>query len=187
MRIHQSNTVQLYANSQGTSTPTANVVTKNSKNGNNGKYKGKNTFGNKPRVVCQLCGKNNHVATKCYKRFDVSFSGLEPGPSNSAPQSQVQAHLVQQNYHNYSPNPYSPNSYSSNDTHTPHHVTNNVGQVSYPNGDWFVDSGASHHVTSQLQNLNLQSTPYNGMSDLIVGNGSSASIKQTGTMSLPSL
>ena len=29
--------------------------------------------GNRP--VCQLCGRNGHVALKCYHRFDLSFQG----------------------------------------------------------------------------------------------------------------
>ncbi|KAH6764971.1 hypothetical protein C2S52_013978 [Perilla frutescens var. hirtella] len=33
------------------------------------------------KVVCQLCGRNGHVAIKCFKRFDVSFTGV------SAPQA----------------------------------------------------------------------------------------------------
>lgn len=49
-----------------------------------------------------------------------------------------------------------------------------------------MDSGATHHVTSNLGNLHLQS-PYSGTSRLIVGNGASVNIENTGTMHVSSL
>lgn len=78
--LHTHEMRLLQASSSGmisTSTPTANVATKDSKSGNNDKSKGKPRFNSKPKVVCQLCGKNNHIAAKCFKRFDVNFAGLE--------------------------------------------------------------------------------------------------------------
>lgn len=53
--------------------------------GRGGRFSG----GNKP--VCQLCEKPNHVAYKCYKRFDVSFTGPESLPP---PPAQPQANMV---------------------------------------------------------------------------------------------
>ncbi|KAK6151853.1 hypothetical protein DH2020_014488 [Rehmannia glutinosa] len=29
------------------------------------------------RPSCQICGKNNHIASKCFKRFDVNFTGVD--------------------------------------------------------------------------------------------------------------
>ncbi|XP_012845667.1 PREDICTED: uncharacterized protein LOC105965646 [Erythranthe guttata] len=39
------------------------------------------------------------------------------------------------------------------------------------NSGWLVDSGASHHITSDLQNLSIHSD-YGGNEDIIVGDGS---------------
>lgn len=35
------------------------------------------------RVICQLCGKIGHVAIKCFKRFDVHFTGVNSSPPQS--------------------------------------------------------------------------------------------------------
>lgn len=32
------------------------------------------------RIICQLCGKPGHVAIKCFKRFDVHFTGVIASP-----------------------------------------------------------------------------------------------------------
>lgn len=34
------------------------------------------------KLICQLCGKSGHVAIKCFKRFDVHFTGV----NSSTPQ-----------------------------------------------------------------------------------------------------
>uniref|UniRef100_A0A2N9EFN4 Retrotransposon Copia-like N-terminal domain-containing protein n=1 Tax=Fagus sylvatica TaxID=28930 RepID=A0A2N9EFN4_FAGSY len=45
---------------------------------------------------------------------------------------------------------------------------------------WLMDSGASHHVTSDLDNLSLH-TPYIGTNDIMIGDGSNLPITHTGT------
>lgn len=36
--------------------------------------------------MCQLCGKNGHIALKFFKRFDVHFTGIDNTSNNvSAP------------------------------------------------------------------------------------------------------
>lgn len=39
------------------------------------------------------------------------------------------------------------------------------------NTSWLLDSGASHHVTSDLYNLSLD-TPYTGADDIMIEDGS---------------
>lgn len=49
---------------------------------------------------------------------------------------------------------------------------------------WILDSGATHHVTTDLTNLSLHST-YDESNDVIVGNGASLKITHTGSFSPP--
>ncbi|KAK6133372.1 hypothetical protein DH2020_032882 [Rehmannia glutinosa] len=53
--------------------------------GNRGRGRGR--F-NKNKPACRFCGKTNHLASKCFKRFDVSFVGLDASLSTPA-----QAHV----------------------------------------------------------------------------------------------
>lgn len=50
---------------------------------------------------------------------------------------------------------------------------------------WLLDSGASHHVTSDLSNLSLHA-PYNGSDDIMIGDGTGLLITHTGSISLHS-
>lgn len=49
---------------------------------------------------------------------------------------------------------------------------------------WLVDSGASHHVTSDLNNLAFHN-PYNGNDSVVIGDGSGLPITHSGSTSLP--
>lgn len=55
----------------------------------------------------------------------------------------------------------------------------------YSPESWLLDSGATHHLTSDLHNLSLHQ-PYMGGDEVVVGNGSSLPITHTGSMILPS-
>lgn len=54
---------------------------------NNGQYtqrRGIGKYANKPKVICQLCGKAGHMALQCYHRFDITFLGhRETNESNN--------------------------------------------------------------------------------------------------------
>ncbi|KAK6128498.1 hypothetical protein DH2020_037756 [Rehmannia glutinosa] len=70
--------------------PSANIAyeTYNSRDGvqfSRGRGRGGRNFGfrnNSNRPKCQLCWKTGHVALKCYKRFDISFTGPDPATSS---------------------------------------------------------------------------------------------------------
>lgn len=167
------------------SNPSANMVQNDSKGNSNGKFKGKNKFGTKPKIYCQICGKNNHTADKCYKRFDVHFVGPNQGASTSQNGGQqntpppttgfpYQANLVQ---HRPPSAPSILGSYGAGNI--PQQTPDNIS-----GSDWYVDSGATHHVTSQLSNLSMQS-PYQGNCCLKVGDGSPIPIMHTGYLHLP--
>ncbi|KAL1219597.1 Retrovirus-related Pol polyprotein from transposon RE1 [Cardamine amara subsp. amara] len=49
----------------------------------------------------------------------------------------------------------------------------------YTANNWLLDSGAIHHITSDLNNLALHQ-PYNGGDDLLIGDGSGLAISHTG-------
>ncbi|CAA7051447.1 unnamed protein product, partial [Microthlaspi erraticum] len=51
--------------------------------------------------------------------------------------------------------------------------------------NWVVDSGATHHINSDLHNLSLHQ-PYNSGDDVILADGSTVPITHTGSVSLPS-
>lgn len=56
---------------------------------------------------------------------------------------------------------------------------------SYGPENWLLDSGATHHLTYDLQNLSLHQ-PYQGTDDVMIADGSSLSISHTGSIFLPS-
>lgn len=55
----------------------------------------------------------------------------------------------------------------------------------YTANNWVVDSGATHHITSDLNNLSLHQA-YNGEDDVMIADGSSLQITHTGSTLLPS-
>ena len=69
----------------------------------------------------------------------------------------------------------------NNNTPTANHITTGVGSPS----NWLMDSGASHHVTSDLNNLSLHQ-PYEGPDDIVIGDGTGLSITHTGSSTLTS-
>ncbi|RVW60364.1 Retrovirus-related Pol polyprotein from transposon RE1 [Vitis vinifera] len=59
----------------------------------------------------------------------------------------------------------------------------NVATTVPPNTTWLLDSGASHHVTTDLHNLALHS-PFDGTDEIMIGDGSGLPISHTGSTSL---
>jgi hypothetical protein len=50
--------------------------------------------------------------------------------------------------------------------------------------NWYADSGATHHLTADLANLNVRADEYHGQEQIRVGNGKSIPIKHIGTTQL---
>ncbi|PKU86164.1 hypothetical protein MA16_Dca001995 [Dendrobium catenatum] len=50
--------------------------------------------------------------------------------------------------------------------------------------NWFLDSGASTHLTNSLDNMSI-SSPYQGSESVTIGDGSSLKISHTGAGILP--
>lgn len=53
------------------------------------------------------------------------------------------------------------------------------------NQNWLLDSGASYHVTADLENMSLH-TPYSGSDDMLIGDGTKLPITHTGS-TIPNL
>jgi hypothetical protein len=50
--------------------------------------------------------------------------------------------------------------------------------------DWYLDIGATHHITNDLQNLNLSSKEYTGQDQIHIDNGKGLSVKHSSSASI---
>lgn len=57
-----------------------------------------------------------------------------------------------------------------------------AGSTTTPSSSWFPDSGASHHVTSNVQNIQ-RCVPFEGSDQVIIGNGQGLPINSIGSSS----
>ncbi|KAM6550257.1 hypothetical protein CsatB_000065 [Cannabis sativa] len=104
----------------------------------NTNYGGRGRGSNRP--ICQLCGRTGHTVVKCFHRFDINFTGppAENGASvSTTPTENRQAHISQTT--------------TSQDLST----------------SWYIDSGATHHMTNNSDNL-TSSADYKGKAKVIV-------------------
>ena len=138
-------------------------------------------------VYCQLCRKLGHFVDRCYHRFDKNFQCMPNqgfGRGSNGNQSDFRAYMASfsdsngaymndtgsiQGSHYGSPS--NPNPYISN---------NYVSQPNFSDPTWFVDSGITKHITSNLNNLSLHS-PYTGGDKVAISNGKQLPITHIGT------
>ncbi|XP_062098486.1 extensin-3-like isoform X2 [Humulus lupulus] len=99
-----------------------------------------------PRPKCQICFKVGHTTNACYHRTDLHYHPPPP------PQRHYNAYKSQQT----TPLHFLPSTAA----------TSNI--VNDPN--WYMDSGASHHFTPNL-NLLEAAQPFHGGAQIQVGNG----------------
>ena len=135
-----------------------------------------------------------HTGWRPTNSYNSRFSNSSsPGPPNSRPSQKpyhgfCQICRIQGHTAKYCP------SYKLIPINTP--TNNNSGLLKPPwqpkahyatnsphSNTWLLDSGASHHVTSDLNNLSLH-TPYNGPYDIMIGDGTGLPITHTGSTSL---
>ena len=111
-----------------------------SRGGGGGRNQSKN------KSICQVYRKRGHIALKCYHRFDLSYQGQEAvANANSAN--------------------------TSSTTYTNPQAYMAVPSSSDPNNNsWFLDNGATHHITADNSNL-ASKNYYNDKEKLVIGNG----------------
>lgn len=105
--------------------------------------------------MCQLCGHTGHIAVKCYHRFDISFHGN--GDQSLSHCDGPHAHVAT--------------------TSAQAHLAS-ASTIHGPR--WYMDSGASAHITSDAQNLPTCTT-YKGKEKVTIGNGTQLSISHVGS------
>jgi gag-polypeptide of LTR copia-type len=106
------------------------------------------------KSLCQLCFKKGHTADRCYKRFDNTYKPPPPRP----PPRQASRYASQPQALTVQPGPSLPDF-------------------------WYLDSGASSHVTPDLNAFSSYS-PYTGSEKLCVGDGKGLDIShiESGTL-----
>ncbi|KAE8674326.1 hypothetical protein F3Y22_tig00111758pilonHSYRG00069 [Hibiscus syriacus] len=105
---------------------------------------------------CQWCSTQGHVVFRC-PLFRKQFSHVQPPPR--------------------------PNNSSQYRPPSPRKAQANVATTYPSNTTWLLDSGASHHVTTDISNLALHS-PYDGIDEIMISDGSRLPISHTGSISL---
>ncbi|KAK1617261.1 hypothetical protein QYE76_022778 [Lolium multiflorum] len=94
-------------------------------------------------VVCQLCGVPRHTAARCYKRFNRDFLGVGNDGRDTERQLSMAANAVAYGTH---------------------------GGQQMTDPAWYADSGATHHITHDLDKLTTKE-PYHGNEQVHTANG----------------
>ena len=120
--------------------------------GRRGRYgqSGRQNSNSSERPQCQLCGKFGHTVQVCYHRFDITFQSTQNNTTGVS------------------------NSGNSNSMPAMVASSNNLAE-----DNWYLDSGASHHLTQNVANL-TNATPYTGADKVTIGNGKHLTISNTG-------
>ncbi|KAK1628930.1 hypothetical protein QYE76_003245 [Lolium multiflorum] len=121
--------------------------------------------------VCQLCGRPGHLASKCHRRFLRSFLGI----GNNGQGNERQAQLA-----DFGPPPAAPAAFAA----AKGKVTIQGSTLSKPiDPAWYMDTGATDHLTSELQKLTTHQ-PYYGHDKVHTANGAGMPISHIGQASL---
>lgn len=159
---------QLKRGNSSNSTDDRNNWNPNRGRGVNRFNRGRN-WNNNSKPQCQLCGKFEHTALRCYSRFDRAFQG--PNSSSNVP-------FNRQSNASFVPGHNLPQ----------HHQTpTNAFMVSpdlNKDMNWYPDSGASNHVSNDFNNMSIGAY-YFSANRVHVGNETSLDVLHIGSSFLP--
>ncbi|KAL4384768.1 hypothetical protein GQ457_15G009960 [Hibiscus cannabinus] len=128
---------------------------------------GGRVFSGRVRPQCQLCGRIGHLVNRCYYRFDRSYDGYY-------------VNLVEEVLDYQKPEVESLNQDLSGIVAL---VSDDFSPVVCEDTTWFLDSGATAHLTPDLGKFH-SSLPYTGSGKIIVANGMAVPISRVGNSSL---
>uniref|UniRef100_A0A803Q5F0 Reverse transcriptase Ty1/copia-type domain-containing protein n=1 Tax=Cannabis sativa TaxID=3483 RepID=A0A803Q5F0_CANSA len=103
--------------------------------GGNNSGRGRGGRSNGPKPTCQVCGRYGHSAAICYNRYDEAYMGSDPKTGGQTSQKNSQGAAAY--------------------TAAPEIIDSEA---------WFVDSGASNHVTADENNM-TQKNEYEGYNE----------------------
>ncbi|CAL2255540.1 unnamed protein product [Prunus armeniaca] len=124
---------------------------------------------------CQICSKRGHTAANCYFRHEASSSRH----GSQVIECQIcgkKGHGALDCFHR--------SNYVYQGQAPPSNLSAMTAQTSYvPDQVWIADSGASHHMVSDISSLN-HVAPCESTEQVIVGNGEGLKIKHIGTTAI---
>jgi Reverse transcriptase (RNA-dependent DNA polymerase)/gag-polypeptide of LTR copia-type/GAG-pre-integrase domain len=116
------------------------------------------------QIQCQICARWGHGALSCYHRFDIRHTSSTTPQSDAFTSSSPAVHLTTQSAQ-------------------PHQALIAEPTPTSDKGTWYLDSGASTHVTFDLNSLS-NSYPYSGLEAVHIGNGKALAIANKGSATL---
>ncbi|CAJ2657636.1 unnamed protein product [Trifolium pratense] len=162
-----SNSPKLEYEDHESDTEHYNVNTNRGRGRGKGRGRGRGKTQNAPstgKVQCQICGKSNHDAAICWYRY-------EPPPSKPKGRGHNAGNTSRPLHYNPYPRPTAhlaiPQFYNTPD------------MDSVFTASWYPDSGASHHLTFNPNNIGYR-MPYYGHDQVLMGNGQGVSINSLG-------
>uniref|UniRef100_A0A803NPY8 Integrase catalytic domain-containing protein n=1 Tax=Cannabis sativa TaxID=3483 RepID=A0A803NPY8_CANSA len=138
-----------------------------SKPGGRGNYRGPTS---QSRPLCQLCLRYGHTAPVCHYRYDRNWVTPKQGSNNSSATNNNNPPRAYMAEHEFD---YDPQAFA----------TSFIPDFGDDSG-WFVDTGATNHVTNGLENLD-SAVAYPGSEGLAVGDGKKLLISNIGLATLP--
>ena len=112
-------------------------------------------------VMCQICGKKGHIALECFHRNNYAYHGNPPPPSLAM----------------------TAQTYIDSNAATGLVSSNDNGHGFSTEDNWIIDTGATHHMTANLNHLN-NATPYTSDEKITIGNGTCLSVTHIGSTSI---